>query len=241
MDQMIFRAQQQQDQNDVKIINKFGYNFKVGTAAPQTIWDGGLDNTGRYGYGLKDAPNFVDVLSTSAADSGSILIEGLSEDLSEQSETIELNGTTVVTTTQKFSRVFRAYNASDTENLGDINGYVTGSVLQADKVFFIGAEYQQTLMALYTIPKNHTGYAFEYNTTTGKGKETRLYVYIRRPNGVFRLGDLIVSFQNSFTKQVPYQYLPAGTDIEIRGQADANNTNVSARFKIILMDNDLND
>ena len=205
-----------------QIVNKFGYNFAVGTAEPQTVWDGGLVNTGKYGYGLRETPNTLDITSSDISDTMTINIEGLSEDLSLQTERITLNGTTIVQSTKIFSRIFRAYNSSDTDLVGDISGYVTGSLLQEDKLFFIEAQYQQTLMALYTIPKGKTGYVFEF---------------IRRPGGVFRLGDLIVSYESSFDKHVPYQRIEAGTDIEVRAQADADNTNISARFKMILMDN----
>ncbi len=217
-----------------RIINKFGYNYAIGTASPQTVWSGQTANSGQYGYGL-NTPNYIDLVSTNGSDNQTIIVEGLDADGYDQTEEMTLNGTTTVTSTKIFYRTFRAYNSSDTNLIGDVNGYVTGTNDQINKVLFIDKDHQQTLMAMYTIPKGYTGYVFEYDTTSGKGKESRIYVYIRKPGGVFRLGDLIVLYESVFDKQVPYQKLEAGTDVEIRAQSDANNTNVSARFKMILV------
>lgn len=220
-----------------KIINKYGYNYAIGTAAAQTIWTGQTINTGQYGYGLRAEPGTFDIVS-SAADTVEITVQGLDAKGYELEEKIILTGTVTKTGTKIFSKIFRAFNSDSVDLIGNVTGYVTGSVLQADKLFYIALTDQQTLMALYTIPTGKTGFCFGYDISTGKGKEARISVHTRLPGGVFRIADMIVSYQFSTSKEVPYHKMPAGTDIEIRGTADADNTNASARFKILLLDND---
>ncbi len=221
-----------------KIITKFGYNYAIGSDEPmQTIWEGSPANTGLYTYALKDSPSTVDILSTDAADDQIITIQGLDVEGYEASEDLTLNGTVPSTGTQVFSRVFRAFNNSDTEIVGDVEIYVSGSTLEENQVGFVSSVAQQSLFAGYTIPRGMTGYFFQCCVTTGKGKETRVGSFFREEGKVFRMKDLLVNYQNSLTRQGPYVELAEMTDIEIRAIADANNTNVSARFSILLLDN----
>lgn len=223
-----------------KIVSKFGYNYAVGTSEPmQTIWEGSPANAGVYSYALQ-TPSTIDLLSTDATDTQVLVtVEGLDTDGNEISEEFSLNGTTPVTSSQVFWRVFRAYNSSNVDLIGDVEGFVSGSLLEEDQVLFISFQSQQTLFGGYTIPKGKTGYTFGLHVTTGKGKECRIGMFTRRVGGVFRQGDLVVSYQGTIDKEIPFIKVPELTDIEARGVSDSDNTNVSVRFDVLLLDNDL--
>lgn len=222
-----------------KIYSKYGYNYAVGsTGGMQTLWDGSPVNSGVYTYAL-DTPALVDIYSSDDSDNQSITVEGLDPDGYEISEDIILNGLTAVTTTKEYYRIYRAYNNDSTNFIGNIEGFVTGSILEEDQVLYISSDAQQTLFAGFTIPKGKTGYAFQYGISTGKGKETRVGVYKREYGGVFRVHDMIVNYESGIVKNVPFIKLNELTDLEVRAIADADNTNVGARFDILLLDNDL--
>lgn len=223
-----------------KIVSKFAYNYAVGSSEPmQTIWDGSPANTGTYTYPL-DGTSTVDCYSTDSSDTSvEITILGLDEDGYELSETVTLNGLTAVTSTHKFYRIFRAFNSGSEDLVGDVEIFKNGSVAEVDQAAFIGSKSQQTLFGGYTIPKGKTGYSFGLHITTGKGKETRIGVFRRDFGGVFRMGDLIVCYQNSTGKTIPFIKIPELSDIEARAISDADNTNVSIRYDILLLDNDL--
>lgn len=130
---------------------KFGVNPAV-TAATQDIW-------GQGGTLLwPDAAGTVSVVSTSTDDDGDpagigaheVTIQGLDSNYLEVQETVTLNGTTPVVTTQTFlraNRMFVGECGSNDSNVGIIRASIGGNVQES-----ILAGQGQSAVALYTVP-----------------------------------------------------------------------------------------
>jgi len=134
-------------------------------------------------------------------------------------------------TTQEFLRVYRAYVANGTSVTGTIS-------IQQDGVAYakILPDYQQTLMAVYTIPRGKVGYLVSGNMSVEKNQPVVAKLMTRRLGGVLRATGIVTSFGVPFQRvwQIP-PVLPEKTDIEIRAKAGAT-TSIAAGFEIVLED-----
>jgi len=209
-------------------IDKFGY-LPTATTSFKTVWDG--DNI----YTYPSAATTMNVVSSVGAtdDGKEITIEGLDANYDVITETVTLGGDSAggTATTQSFLRVYRAYVANGTS--------VTGTVsIQQDGVAYakILPDYQQTLMAVYTIPRGKVGYLVSGNMSVEKNQPVVAKLMTRRLGGVLRATGIVTSFGVPFQRvwQIP-PVLPEKTDIEIRAKAGAT-TSIAAGFEIVLED-----
>lgn len=207
-------------------IDKFGY-LPTATTSFKTVWDG--DNI----YTYPSAATTMNVVSSVGAtdDGKEITIEGLDANYDVITETVTLGGDSAggTATTQSFLRVYRAFVANGTSVTGTIS-------IQQDGVAYakITPEHQQTLMAVYTIPRGKVGYLVSGNLSVEKNQPVVAKVMTRRVGGVLRTGGLVTSFGVPFQRvwQIP-PVLPEKTDIEIRAKAGAT-TSIAAGFEIVL-------
>lgn len=207
-------------------IDKFGY-LETATSSYRTVWDG--DSV--YSY-LSSAQLLTATSSAGASDSGvEITIQGLTTDYVLVSDTITLNASGVATTTETFLRVFRAFVSNGNEVTGDVDITYDGTTYA-----IIKTEFQQTMMAVYTIPASHSGYLVSANISVEKDQPVVAKLMIRQSGGVLRAQGLVTSFGVPFQRvwQIPNR-LPAGTDIEIRAKAGAT-TSIAAGFELLLED-----
>jgi len=165
------------------MVNKFGYNPTIGSGSFETIWETG-DN-----YSWQSTDVTVDVVSDNVNDdvagtgARTLRIQGLDGSYNFAEETVDMDGTTTVTTTQTFLRVFRMSvetAGSSGNNEGTITVTYTGG---SDVAATISAGNGQTLMALYTIPAGYTGYLLSMNISSGKDQEMN-FKFIQRDNSV---------------------------------------------------------
>ena len=212
--------------DDASAVDKFGINSAVHSSY-ETIWDAGAI----YAY----PSSAVTVTATSADgadDSGvEVTIQGLNANYEEQSVTVTLGATGVASTTETFIRVFRAFVSGSTAAGGNIDIDNGGTVYAQ-----IQSEYQQTMMAVYTIPANKKGYLVSANISSQKEKDVTGKLMMREDGGVFRTQGLVITpgTPHGRTWRVP-KGIPAKTDIEIRAKAGASGP-VAAGFEIILVD-----
>lgn len=212
---------------DLSGIDKFGY-LPTATSSFKTVWDG--DNIYTY---LTGAGTLTVTSAAGATDNDcEITVQGLDANWESQTVTVTLAGSGTATTTETFIRVFRAYVS---------NGQATTGVVTiasgATTVALIQVEYQQTLMAVYTVPEGYTGYVVSGNLSVEKNQPVVAKLMIRQYQGVLRAGGVITSFGVPFQREwlIP-PVLPARTDIEIRAKAGAT-TSIAAGFEIILEKN----
>lgn len=213
-------------------LDKFGAALNVGTSL-ETVWDFG----GIYAY-LTSAEQLKvsssDVNDTSAG-TGARTIELIGQNGSyvDITETVSMNGTTAVTTTSSFLRIFRIKvltvgSDSSQTNIGNISAKNNAeTVTQA----YVAAGNGQTLMALWTVPAGKTFYMLAYYMTAMGGKDTDIFLMIKELNGAWRVQRSISLIDDSIFHQKRMSLIfTEKTDIEMRAKCKIAGGFVSAGF-----------
>lgn len=223
---------------DARIL-KFGSNpnvaIDVSISSPETVWDGSTE----YVF-PPDVGTGIQVKSDDSGDSQEIIIQGLDDNFNEVSWTGNLNGLTDVNVDGTWSRVFRSFNNDNTDFAGDINIHASGN----DSISYakiLGAN-NQTLMAVYTIPENTTGYLLQYeasaqNTSSSSSIGFTLHLKTREYGKVCRVKEVTsITTENSHVQTlVNPLILPPKTDVLVNVvNANGNNGSVNADFSIAL-------
>ena len=224
-------------------VHKFGFNSDIDDTL-ETVWaQGGL-------YSYLAAATQLSVSSSSANDTSAgtgartVTLSGLDANYAEISETVTLNGQTAVTTTNSYLRIFRMVvnsAGSGGQNAGVIyagTGTVTAGV-PANKYATIVIGDNQTLMAIWTVPANHTAYLLQTDVTVATTQNNKYCTasLVARPFGeVFQVKDRFVKAesQTTLTYSVPLKF-EEKTDIEYRAIGDSAGADIaiSAAFEII--------
>ena len=220
------------------MVNKFGYNSSIGSGSFETIWETGNN------YPWQSTAVTVDVVSDDTNDdvagtgARTLKIQGLDGSYNFAEETVDMDGTTTVTTTQTFLRVFRmSVETAGTSgnNIGNISVTYTGG---SDVAATITAGNGQTLMTLYTIPAGYTGYLLSMNISSGKDQEME-FKFIQRDNGVANAAFQTKQFLNVRGGQTTVIFnainvIPQKSDIYVSGKASSTSS-ASASFDLLLV------
>jgi hypothetical protein len=217
---------------DTSHINKFGYNSSVG-ASYETITDLGTNN-------LPSAAGVVSVVSASGSDDeGStgaekVEIQGLDGNYDMLTEEVTMNGTSAVTTTGTFLRVFRM-RATQAGSGGVNAGNITASIGGSD-VARISAGEGQTLMAVYTVPRGKKAYLIKFQGSLSKNQEANFQLRVKLNGGAWNVKGLWGIFSESvnYDYPIPLEFSEE-TDIQVRGKAGAT-SEMGAIFDLILVD-----
>lgn len=239
------------DVTGTTFIHKFGNapDFDIADGFV-TIWDGandaGIDQM-QYVYSTTAA---IDSLSSSAADTVDIEVQGLDTNYTITTQTITLTGTTRKALDTDLIRVFRMKNVDSTDLAGDVYCYentaLAGGVpIDTTKVrAIIQIQHGQTLMAIYTIPAGKTGYMRDWYASLSGAKKTSVHeIHVAaRPFGQVFLTKHVSSIIAVGSSQIQHRYeepevFTEKTDIEIHANSDSDQAAVSAGFDIVLVDN----
>jgi hypothetical protein len=222
--------------SDLYSVNKFGQNPDIDTSE-EVVWDYG----GEYNWQAAAVTHYVS--SDNALDTTEITVEGLDANYETVEESIDLQGTTFVPLTTSFIRVFRAYNSSATEWVG--NAYVSSSNVGAGGIptdttkihVFIRPAYQQTMMCVYTVPADHIGWIVSIRCSRDRSIAAVLtYQIVKRDFGkIWRTQWLHTTADGDFIQLSFPIRLAAKTDIELRCVASTTNVPVAAGFEIALL------
>ena len=216
---------------DTSHINKFGQNPAVGQTF-EPITDLGTNY-------LPDTAGVVSIVSASGNDTDggtgaqSLEVQGLDASYHQVTEVVIMNGTSPVTTTTSFLRVFRLSLVS--AGSGDTNaGNITASVGGTD-IARIGTGTGQTLMAVYTVPARKRAYLVKFQGSISKSTEATFE--IREKNGgVWKTKGHWGTFASTVTYDYPVPLcILEKTDIQVIGKANAN-ASLGAIFDLILVD-----
>jgi hypothetical protein len=224
------------------VVHKFGRNSDIDVGLTEDIWDGG--NT----YPFLTSAATLDVTSDNANDTSAgtgartVKIIGLDSSYDDLTETVSMNGLTIVTTTASFLRVNRILVLT-----AGVTGSNEGTISVKDNSTVLGQvkpEINQSLMAVYTVPNATTGFITRFSGScipdiTGSGfRDGELFLKIRELSAVFQTKNAIglSSRGNSF---IDFDYetpliAPAKSDIKMSYSAHQNNTKVLGSFEIVV-------
>lgn len=229
---------------DTTALHKFGRNAAIG-ATLETVWDvGGV-------YVWPTAAQTVAIVSDSAADDGApagtgaqtFHIFGLDANYDLVDEVVTLDGTTPVNTTLAYLRVHRGrVETAGTagSNVGNVSASQNVSALT---LFNIRPDTGQTVLGIYTVPRDHVLLATRIFGSIGRAQSTsgEFEFRVRGFGGAFRTtayGGLNSTGSTwvSIDFPLPPVQIPGRTDIEIRASTSANGSDVNAGFDGYLID-----
>lgn len=215
------------DFQKIEGVEKFGYNGSVGTSF-ETVWSGGGDYAG---FITSAGVATVTSSDTVSDNGGTVLVSGLDSNYDQVSETLTIGGSAG---SVNFIRIFRL--EMKTANTGDVNVGTLTATVGATTMAQIDPTYGQTLMAVYTIPRNYRAYLI--NLDIGNSKDQELEIVYRTKqisNGNVWATKAFLTLRGGFAVKdflLPTQ-LPEKTDIEIRAKSSSN-ASVSAGFELVL-------
>jgi hypothetical protein len=222
------------ESNGYSVVHKFGANFDIdNNSEPETVWTGG----GLYPWSSLETAQTIYCISTSASDTGTLEIQGLDEDYNVQTETVTLTGTTAVTTTNTFLRIYRMVYTDTSDNVGTLTARVTSGT--GTVVAQVDAGFNQTLMAIYTVPADYTAYILCGDFSVQKSKDSQIMLYQRPVGGIFTIAHMAEVFESTYRYDFPVPLaMPEKTDLDIRADnVESNNTRVTSNFTMILVQN----
>jgi len=217
-----------------RTIHKFGAVPAMSQNQTGTVWD--VDDTS-YPWSSFSSAGVLNI-DRDASESAStvVTIQGLDSNYHEISEDVTLTDTANNTTSNSFIRFNRAFVSSGTgTNSYDI-------VIQKDvtTVGTIKANNGQTLMAVYTIPANHTGYLTRGDSSVQSGADATVNFYVRPNGGSFRVQHSCevvgTGGQYHYPFSPPFKLLEK-SDLDVKASVRSNNARCTAVFDIILVKN----
>jgi hypothetical protein len=236
-------------------VNKFGRNTEIDSGVTADIWDGGY-TVGSGGDSLLWVPPTTArthaLVSTDDEDGGAggdtgaltVRVYGLDSSYAPQEETVTLNGTTNVNTANTYTMIHRMTvltAGSAAANLGTIkataatDGTVTARIRIGNN---------QTGMAIYQIPAGKTGYMFMYYgalSSAAKLAAANLRL-VAKPDGevwqVKHFAGIVSTASSAFSHYFPTPVAyDAKTIVKMQATPDVNDSDVTAGFGMILVDN----
>lgn len=217
----------QQRDSSAQLLHLFGFNTAVGVTY-ETIWNngGGL-------YSFPGEALTMSCVSSSASDTGAILISGLDADYQEIYDIVQLNGTTSVTTTNQFFRINSA-NILSGSNVGNItisNGGTTYA--------YIGAGLGTHQAIVYTVPANRSLYIHQVTFNSGTVNPNKYLV--SRASTISSSG-VIARFWEStyqqdiyFNLRVPF-VIREKTDFTIEAKSSSGENELSIYMGAVLLE-----
>lgn len=225
------------------VIHKYGHNLDI-DGSFETIWSEGTN------YTFISSATVLKISSSSTDDTSdgtgarTVTIQGLDANYFEQSETITLNGQTAVNTSNTYFRIHRMFvetAGSGGENAGTIyagTGTVTTGV-PANKYAAIPVGYNQTMMAVYTVPCNKTAYMtmFYAQPDSSASYQAQMLTGRATDSGILRVRNELHAFQNqAIFNYKPYLKLTEKTDIQLRAKTGTANVEFAGGFSLLLVD-----
>ena len=211
-------------------VDLFGFNRSIGTTYETVFNNGG---------GIYQFPSEMVTLScvsTSAADTMSILIQGLNTDYEVINDVVTLSGTTPVASNIQFYRINSAVILSGT-NAGAIS-ITNNATVHA----YIEAELGSDQGLIYTVPADHSLYIFTAQFTSGTVNPNK-YLFSRALTRS-STGRQVRFWEATFATNVNYSLVrpfrvPPKTDFTIEAKSSSSENELSIYLNAVLMEEDL--
>ena len=175
----------------------------------------------------------LSVVSSNAADTMSLLIEGVDADYNVVYDVVTLNGVTPVSTTNSFMRVNNSVILSGS-NVGNITISHSGNAID-----YIDAGIGLNQACVYTVPAKHALFLFRISLTSGTVNANKYITYRNRldaPNGrVLRVAEAtFVSNQQDFNRQIPFR-IDEKNHFQFEAKSSAQENEIAIFVEAILM------
>ena len=219
---------------DHTFIHKFGAVPALSTNSTGSVWD--INDTA-YPWSAFNTAGVVNLDRASTSDANKVVtVIGLDADYNQTQESITLAAASNNTGTVVFKRVFRAFIADGTTNVGDID-----IQRESTTVARITATKGQTLMAVYTVPAGYTGYLYKGTASAQVGSDATGNMFVRdfgeesfRTQHTFEVGGTGGQYTYDFSFPPP---IPEKSDIDVRVSGRTNNGRYTAAFDLLLVEN----
>lgn len=211
-------------------VQLFGFNRTIKTAY-ETVW-----NNGGGIYTFPTEPLTMTLVSTSAADTMPVLIQGLDANYEPINDIVTLNGTTPVTSNVSFYRINNAVILSG-QNAGAI------SITNGGTTYAYIEELAGTIQAIvYTTPAKHSLYVHSAHFTSGTVNPNK-YLFSQAclvsSNGrVLHFWESTFATNISFQVAVPFR-VPPKTDFTIEAKSSSGANELSVYIGAVLLEEDL--
>jgi hypothetical protein len=231
------------------LLHKFGAGVVAQTPIP--IWDGGVDYTFPTTVETLRIKAGGDVADTAAgAGAREVTIQGLDTNFDEVEATLATNGVSAsAATTQTFSRVFRAWVSS----VGTYGGANTAAitienVTANQELAIITAGKGQTLMAIWTVPRNRHFFLNHLYIHVDSAKSASAQLNQRQeadnwttaPFAAVRVAETLGGLSGSNNLPIEeYIDFPEKTDIWLAGSVAQQTADIDIAFGGIVLDTSL--
>ncbi len=230
------------------IVHKFGANVNV----PNGTWalisssspSGAFPSSGSP-VRIKAGGNVADIINGAGA--REITILGMTTDLEEATEIISTSGANAsLYTTNSFWRIYRAY----VTDVGTYGGTNVGEIIleNGQDMLFITADEGQTQHTAFSIPAGKTGYLLSthINVDAAKAADCRMYIRENLTNTTSPMSPKRLHLywngalgEVKHSPNIPCIVIQPLSDIWIEARGGGANTEVSANFEILLVDDEV--
>lgn len=171
-----------------------------------------------------------------------VTVYGLDSNYDEIEETVTLDGTNNVLTTNSYLRVYRMVVRS-AGSTGSNEGTITATAETAATVqAYIGVGINQTLQSQYTVPNGYYLVLNDFEITVQKSDQAEIYGMIRPFGEVFQVKRVYNVFQETARFDfIPPILVPPKADITVRAQkiSGASTVNISCAYDGFLIEEGL--
>jgi len=218
-------------------VNIFGYQSTVGTTFIP-IWE----NTTAYpAYPSSAAIQYL--WSSSSSDTtNTILVQGLDGSYNQISETVTLNGTTHVATTNSYLRINNLFVTSATAPVGIVN-IGPSATLTTTQYAEIQVGAGKSQMAVYTVPNGYTFYLTRAEATSNQVGNISSSYCTYRVQSISSTGVTQTVLQTPFTNSfialrvIPFAYAQK-TDLQFQANTPSSTAAVGIQIEGYLVQND---
>ena len=221
----------------VKTVSKFGQSHELEAGSFVDIWDGG----GSYDYPADVTTPISHLISDSSSDTELVEIQGLAGDGTLVVQTLTLTGTAKVALSTPLWRVFRLKNVGTIDLVGTVSLIDTSDT---DTYAMMQPGNNQTLMALYTVPKGYTAVMVSFDASlsgVAKGFTAGGKLMMRPYGGVFQLKKTF-GLDDDGDSSLGRNFNLAGkiselTDIRIACNTNSSGGIANSSFELLLFEN----
>ena len=220
-------------------VNIYGFQVSV-TTSNIPVWE----VAGAYTYPASATTmNLVSSVNTGADKTGTtVLISGLDSTYTPISETLTLNGTTVVVTTKSYLRIQSISLASVTSGVNPTGTITLKDLTNTTTYAQINPSIGRSQMSIYTVPAGYTFYLSRIDAYTSANGSSADWVQYRNVQ-TSSTGVVTLTQQAPFTnwyhaQRVMPRPFTEKTDIQLQARTSANTYAVSIAAEGYLVKND---